>query len=92
MYKTVKKPGYMARACVAWIVLNAVVLFTLAAVVYVVGTYIDRWYVMIPIIVGVVVSEWVIMAETLAPIIADWIKQEESVETGEAPSWQKPRA
>lgn len=92
MYKTIKKPGYMGRACIAWVILNTILIFTLAAVIYVVGTYIDRWYVMIPIIVGVVVSEWVIMSETIAPIISDWIKQEETVEDGNVPSWKKSDA
>lgn len=83
-----KKPGYMGRACIAWIILNAVLLATLAAIVYVVGAYLDRWYVMIPLLVAIVASEWIIMAETIAPIIADWIKQEEYVEDGKLPSWK----
>lgn len=87
--KLVKRPGYMLRACVAWTILNAVLLFTLAALVYVLGDYIDRWFVMVPLILGVVVSEWVIMAETIAPIIADWIKQEEYVDAGQEPSWKR---
>jgi hypothetical protein len=88
MSSTMKKPGYMLRACIAWVILNLVLLFTLAALVYILGPYLQVWYVMIPIIVAVVASEWVIMAETIAPIISDWIKQEESVETGKEPSWK----
>ncbi len=89
MSERVRKPGYMGRACVAWVILNAILLFTLAALVYILGESISQWFVAIPIIVGVVVSEWVIMAETIAPIIADWIKQEEYVKDGEVPSWQR---
>lgn len=89
MSGTMKKPGYMFRACVAWVILNAVLLFTLAALVYILKGYISTWYVMIPIIVAVVVSEWVIMGQTIAPIIGDWIKQEEYVDTGKSPSWEK---
>lgn len=88
MSRSMKKPGYMGRACIAWIILNAVLLATLAAIVYVVGAYLDRWYVMIPLLVAIVASEWIIMAETIAPIIADWIKQEEYVEDGKLPSWK----
>lgn len=91
MSKTMKKPGFMLRACVAWLILNAILLFTLAALVYIVKDYVDRWYVMIPLIVSVVASEWVILAETIAPIISDWIKQEEWVEYGQQPSWEKKR-
>lgn len=87
MSSTLKKPGYMFRACIAWVILNAVLLFTLAALIYILKGYLSVWYVMIPIIVAVVVSEWVIMAETIAPIVKDWIKQEEYVETGAKPSW-----
>jgi hypothetical protein len=86
---TLKKPGYMFRACVAWVILNTVLLFTLAALVYILKDHIGVWYVMIPIIVAVVVSEWVIMGETIAPIVKDWIKQEEYVKDGEKPSWSR---
>lgn len=84
----VNKPGYMFRACVAWVILNAVLLFTLAALIYILRPYLAVWYVMIPIIVAVVVSEWVIMGETIAPIVKDWIKQEEYVKDGDKPSWK----
>ncbi len=83
-----KKPGYMLRACIAWIIWNAILLFTLAVVVYICRPIMDRWYVMIPLLVGIVASEWIIMAETIAPIISDWIKQEEDVKSGEKPSWK----
>lgn len=89
MSGTMKKPGYMFRACVAWVILNAVLLFTLTALVYILSGYISTWYVMIPIIVSVVVSEGVIMGQTIAPIIGDWIKQEEYVDTNGKPSWEK---
>lgn len=89
MGKSKKKPGYMLRACVAWIILNTILLCTLAAVTYVVKDYIDRWYVMIPLIVSVVASEWIILSETIAPVISDWIRQEEYVENDQKASWEK---
>lgn len=89
MSGNVKKPGYMFRACVAWVILNAVLLFTLSALIYILKGYLSVWYVMIPIIVAVVASEWVIMSETIAPIISDWIKQEEYVKDGDKPTWTK---
>lgn len=89
MGERVKRPGYMFRACVAWVILNSVLLFTLAALVYILQPYLGSWFVMVPIIVAVVVSEWVIMGETIAPIISDWIKQEEYIGDGEKPSWSR---
>lgn len=90
MSTSMKRPGYMLRACVAWVILNAVLIFTLAALVFVLPRdQLSQWYVMIPLIIAVVVSQWIIMAETIAPIIKEWIKQEEYVKDGERPSWQK---
>lgn len=89
MSQYMRKPGYMKRAVIAWCILNGILLFTLAAFVFILGDYMDRWYVMIPMLIGVVISEWIIMGETIAPIIKDWIKQEELVEDGQKPSWQK---
>ena len=88
-YKTVKKPGYMLRACVGWVILNLVLLFTLAATVYIVQGYLDRWYVIGTLLIIVMVSEIGIMNETIAPILTDWIKQEETVDDGQKPTWQK---
>lgn len=84
-----KKPGYMRRACVAWVILNAVLFATLAALVFILGPYVNQWFVMVPIIIAVVASQWIIMGETIAPIIKEWIKQEELVKDGEKPSWAK---
>jgi len=78
--KLVKKQGYMGRAVMAWCIFNAILFVTLAVLVYLLGPFLDRWYVLIPMLVGVIVSEWIIMAETIAPIVKDWIKQEEWVE------------
>ena len=78
--KLVKKPGYMKRAVIAWFIFNGILVFTLAVVVYLVGGLLDRWFVMVPLLIGVIVSEWIIMVETVAPIVKDWIKQEEWVE------------
>lgn len=90
MSSAMKRPGYMLRACVAWIILNAVLIFTLSALVFVLPREeLSQWYVMIPIIIAVVVSQWIIMAETIAPIIKEWIKQEEYVKDGDKPSWAK---
>jgi len=76
----VKKPGYMFRAVVAWFIFNAILLATLAAVVYILGPYMNVWYVQIPLLIGVIISEWIIMAETIAPVVKEWIKQEEYVD------------
>lgn len=89
MSSSIKKPGYMFRACIAWAIFNTILLFTLAALIYILKGHLQAWYVMIPIIVAVVVSEWVIMAETIAPIVKEWITQEEYVKEGESPSWKK---
>ena len=72
----VKKKGFMFRACIAWAIYNSILLLTLAAVVYLVLPYMREWYVMLPLLVAVVASEWIIMSETVAPVIQDWIKQE----------------
>lgn len=90
MSNTMKRPGYMLRACVAWVILNFVVIVTLGALVFVLPKdQLSQWYVMIPLLVAVVISQWIIMGETIAPIIKEWIKQEEYVRDGEKPSWQK---
>ncbi|MBU2051488.1 MAG: hypothetical protein KKH61_21265 [Gammaproteobacteria bacterium] len=78
----VNKPGYMFRAVVAWCIFNAILLVTLGAIVYILGDF-TAWFVQIPLIIGVIVSEWIIMGETIAPIIKDWIKQEEWKEVGD---------
>ena len=75
-----KKPGYMFRAVIAWFIFNIILLATLAAVVYILGPHMNVWYVQIPLLIGVIVSEWIIMGETIAPVIKEWIKQEEYVE------------
>ena len=83
----VKKPGYMTRAVVAWLILNGIMIFTLAVVVWIIPReFLGHWFVMIPLLVGIVVSEWIIMAETVAPIIKDWIKQEMQVEDPKPPT------
>lgn len=89
MAKHMKRPGYMGRAVAAWFIFNTILFVTLAALVFLVGAYLDRWFVMIPMMLAVVLSEWIIMAETIAPVIKDWIKQEEYVSDGERPSWEK---
>lgn len=86
--KHVKRPGYMFRAVVAWCIFNSILFVTLGAIVYLVGNYLDRWFVMIPMMMAVVGSEWIIMSETIAPVIKDWVKQEEFVTEGQKPSWQ----
>ncbi len=83
------KPGYMRRAVLAWCILNGILIATLALIVYVIEPWMAQWYVMVPLLVAVVVSEWVIMVQTVGPIIRDWIKQEESVGQDEKPSWEK---
>lgn len=84
----VKRPGYMKRAVIAWCLLNGIMIAMLAILIYLIGPYIDRWYVMIPLLVAILVSEFIIMTETIAPIIKEWIKQEEYVTDGQKPSWE----
>ncbi len=79
MGKYVKKPGYMGRAVTAFVLLNAIMLGFAAALVWVAGEWADRWFVMIPIVLGMIIAEAIIMGETIAPIIKDWINQEEYV-------------
>jgi hypothetical protein len=79
MRELVKKPGYMGRAVMAWVIFNTILFVTLGVMIYLLGPFLDRWYVVVPTLVGVIVSECVIMAETIAPIIEDWIAQEEWV-------------
>lgn len=76
----VRKPGYMLRAVIAWCIFNGVLLATLGAVVYVLGDYRGAWFVQVLLILGVIASEWQIMGDTIAPIIKDWIVQEEWVD------------
>jgi hypothetical protein len=85
----VKRPGYMKRAVIAWCLLNGIMIAMLAILVYLIGPYVDRWYVMIPLLVAILVSEFVIMTETIAPIIKEWIKQEEYISDGQKPSWDR---
>lgn len=75
-----KKPGYMFRAVVAWCIFNAILFATLAAVVWLLQGYLNVWFVQLPLLIGVIVSEWIIMAETIAPVVKEWITQEEYVE------------
>lgn len=81
MRELVKKPGYMWRAVIAWFIFNVILLGTLSIVVWLLGGYDPVWYIQLPMILAVIVSEWVIMIETIAPVIRDWIKQEEYRET-----------
>ncbi len=88
---TVTKPGYMRRAVIAWCILNGILIATLALIVFVIEPWMKEWYVMVPLLIAVVVSEWIIMAETIGPIIRDWIKQDEYLNEGEKPSWEKDK-
>ena len=96
MKQTLKKPGWMKRAIVAWFVLNT----TLAAVLY--GfiwllAYADiehRWYTIIPLMLVFFIGEVWIINETIGPVlykVKEWIFQEESIDRskGEKPSWEK---
>lgn len=71
------KPGYMKRAVAAWCILNATMILMLIFIVWLVGPWLDRWYTMVPLLIGVIITEMVIMSETVAPIMRDWIRQEE---------------
>lgn len=87
-----KKPGYMGRACIAWAALNAAMFVTLAVTVYFLNPWLSAWYVILPVVVATIGTEWAITEETIAPIIKDWIVQEEVVKDGEKPSWDKSPA
>lgn len=91
-YKTMRKPGMMKRATVAWVVLNTAMLLTLAVIVYMVQPWMGNWYIALPILISVVVTEWMITSETIAPIVREWIRGEESVEVGKPASWEKAKA
>lgn len=86
---TVKKPGYMMRAVVAWIILHSILLLMLMLIAWILQPWMGTWYVMLPLLAAVIISEWIITGETIAPIIKDWISQEEYVSAGEKPSWEK---
>lgn len=73
---TVKKPGYMGRAIVAWTVLNLAMAITLGIAVYFLKPWLENWYVILPVLVSSIITEWVITSETIAPIIKEWINQE----------------
>lgn len=85
----VKKPGYMQRACVAWVVLNLSMFIVLGFTVWLLSAYMNAWYVILPLVVSLVITEWIITGETIAPIVREWIKQEEYVKEGDRPSWEK---
>jgi len=84
-----KKPGVFKRATIAWFMLNAVLVITLAVTVYMVSPWMDSGYVVVPLLIAFIGAEWWIMAETLAPIVRDWIRQEEYVSDGNKPSWDR---
>lgn len=75
----IKKPGYGRRAFIAYGLFNLILLFTLAVVTFFLSPFMDRWYVILPVVAGFIISEWIIIAETIGPIVQDWIKQEEYV-------------
>lgn len=85
----VKKPGYMKRAIVAWFVLNLAMFLVLGAVSWFLAPFLNAWYVIAPIIIALVITEWSITAQTIAPIVSEWIAQEEVVQQGQKPSWYK---
>lgn len=87
--KTVRKPGFMGRAVVAWIVLNVAMFLSLGIFVYFLNPWLGFWYVILPVVVASIATEWVITSETIAPIIGEWIRQEEEIKDGESPSWEK---
>lgn len=79
----------MQRACVAWVVLNLSMFIVLGFTVWLLSAYMNAWYVILPLVVSLVITEWIITGETIAPIVREWIKQEEYVKEGEKPSWQR---
>jgi hypothetical protein len=89
MANYVKKPGFMGRAIVAWVVLNVAMFVTLGVSVYFLGPFLNAWYVILPILLVTIVSEVMITGDTVYPVVRQWIDQEEYVKEGEKPSWQK---
>ena len=79
----------MQRACVAWVVLNLSMFIVLGFTVWLLSAYMNAWYVILPLVVSLVITEWIITGETIAPIVREWIKQEEYVKEGDRPSWEK---
>lgn len=96
MSERIKKPGYMGRAVIAWILLNFITFGTLYAIVYVLGEYLPDllklWYVLFPLVVVAAITEYAIAIGTIVPVISEWIKQEECVPEGGRPSWVKGEA
>lgn len=87
----IKKPGYMGRACIVWLILNIIMAITIIAMMWFLSTYtpdiLKQWLVMAFVVGAAVVSEWVIMWQTIAPVCLEWITQEEDVKEGQQPSW-----
>lgn len=71
------KEGVMKRATIAWVVMNIIMGITLAFAVYILNPWMENWYIALPLLVGVIVSELIITSETIAPILRGWIKQEQ---------------
>ena len=76
MRRLVKKPGFGQRAFIAFFVLDAIAASIMLGLIWVLKDYMDRWYVVLPITVGFLISQLVILLETIWPVLRDWITQE----------------
>ena len=73
----VNKPGMMKRALFAWTALNLVMAVVVALTVWIVGQEnVDNWYIALPLVIAIIITEWAISSATIADIVTDWIKQQ----------------
>ena len=71
----VRKPGTAFRATVAFALLNAPLVGTVAFVYFIAGGADDFW-IKTFLSLGVIVSEFAITTTTIGPPLYDWIKSE----------------
>lgn len=84
-----KKPGTALRATAAFTLLNIPLFLTLVVVYYAAGGMEANWWIRGIVALAFAVSEFSIVATTIAPPLYDWIKSEETVNDNEKPSWEK---
>jgi hypothetical protein len=77
--RLVKKPGFGRRAFAAFLLLDAIAAAIMLALIWLLRPYMEYWYVILPITLGFLVSQFVILNETIWPVLKDWITQEEYV-------------
>ena len=65
----------MGRAITAWLILNAITLFTLGIATWVLYDFMSNWFVAGPMLIALILAEIVIATETVSPIVKEWINQ-----------------